>query len=61
MPAGRPNEGRVRLTVHVRADTATAINSLLNKNDRSSNTQGKVIDLLFVNGTQVKKDQTKGR
>jgi hypothetical protein len=47
MPAGRPNEGRVRLNIHVLPETAEAINRLLNKADGRRNTQGKVVDHQF--------------
>lgn len=49
MPAGRPNEGRVRLNIHVLPETAEAITELVDKTDLGRNTQGKVVDS-FVAG-----------
>lgn len=46
--AGRPNEGRVRMNVHVLPATIAAINSRVDKEDPESNTQGKVIDCQFA-------------
>jgi hypothetical protein len=44
MPAGRPNEGRVRLNIHVLPETAEAITELVDKKNLNRNTQGKVVD-----------------
>lgn len=48
MTAGRPDEGRVRMNVHVLPATAMAINQLVDKENSESNTQGKVIDQKFA-------------
>jgi hypothetical protein len=48
MGAGRPNEGRIRLNIHVLPETADAINHLLDKTDPKLNTQGKVVDSRFA-------------
>ena len=46
-PIGRPDEGRVRLTLHVLPETRAKLARLLDKSDREKNTQGKIIDLLL--------------
>jgi len=45
--AGRPAEGRVKMTVHVLPRTARAIAALVDKTAATKNTQGKVIDARF--------------
>ncbi|MEY4483331.1 MAG: hypothetical protein RL693_783 [Verrucomicrobiota bacterium] len=57
MTAGRPNEGRVRLSVHVLPETAKAIISLVDKTDAERNTQGKVIDTQFTDCGEQRKNK----
>ncbi len=52
MAAGRPDEGRVRMNVHVLPATADKVAGLVDKADLEMNTQGKVIDRNFA-GTRV--------
>ena len=47
MSAGRPAEGRVKLTCYVLPLTAERINYLVDKTKAEANTQGKVIDRQF--------------
>jgi hypothetical protein len=53
--AGRPEEGRVRMTVHVLPATADSINSLVDKTNSARNSQGKIIDEKFPPKTGVGK------
>lgn len=55
MTAGRPKEGRIRLSIHVLPDTANEISKLVDKSDIKRNTQGKVIDLQFIKTSLSKK------
>lgn len=41
---GRPKEHRVKMTIHVLPLTEKRIRFLVDKDKRSSNTQGKVVD-----------------
>ena len=51
MSGGRPNEGRVKMTIHVLPVTAKRITCLVDKKKRSHCTQGRVVDAQF--GVQV--------
>jgi hypothetical protein len=48
MAAGRPDEGRVRMNVHVLPAIAKKVSRLVDKDDPEMNTQGKVIDRQFA-------------
>jgi hypothetical protein len=47
MSAGRPNEGRVKMTIHVLPLAETRINFLRDKSNPAINTQGKVVESLL--------------
>lgn len=56
MPAGRPNENRVKLTIYVKEETAEAINAAVDKSEPDINTQGKIVDRAFA---KTKRKKTK--